>query len=144
MQGRPFMILSSGDILAYMNIDVAGFLHIGPRLTVLSPFTYKFPIDKWVNVSFSFDKVANKIYLYVDGKFYNSVTVVPAVSTGYVVRRVVVGLNHTIGTDTPTSGSHFNGFMDELAIYPKVLTADAIQQIYAEGAKKHNLAEASR
>jgi prepilin-type N-terminal cleavage/methylation domain-containing protein len=142
-QGRPFIVFGSAigwDVIAYANISSTGGgqLHVGPRLSALTPFSYAFSVKKWTHVSYSFERSTGKIRLYIDGKLIGTQTVV-AMPTDYIAKKVIVGVNYN-STDSPLAGSHFNGFMDELAIYPNVLTADAIQQIYAEGVKRHNLA----
>ncbi len=146
-QGRPFIVFGSNilwDILAYINITNVngGQIHVGPRLSALTPFNYAFPVGKWTHVTFSFEKASNpvnsKIRLYIDGKLFGTQTVTPQ-PADYIAKTVVVGLNCD-SLSCPKAGSHFTGFMDELAIYHNVLTADAIEHIYAQGLPKHTLA----
>jgi prepilin-type N-terminal cleavage/methylation domain-containing protein len=144
--GRPFKIfgsteagLNGWDYLAQMNMSVPATaqVNVGPRTPGAIPFTYSIPIGKWVHFTFSFNRPTNTLKLYIDGKLYDS-KVIASSPTNYKVYRAVVGINYDSSGVAP--GSHFNGLMDELAIYPNVLTADAIEQIYAEGAKRHNIA----
>lgn len=150
-QGRPFTIFGSNiswDILANINITNVngGQIHVGPRLSALTPFNYAFPVGKWTHVTFSFEKASNpinsKLRLYIDGKLLGTQTVTPQ-PVDYIAKTVVVGLNCD-SVNCPKAGSHFNGLMDELAIYSNVLTADAIEHIYAQGLPKHVLANRDR
>lgn len=142
-QGRPFIVFGTNwDLLAYVNITTAngGQIHVGPRLGVLSPFTYAFPVGKWTNVTFSFEKsTTSKINLYIDGKLYGTQNVNPQ-PADYIAKKVIVGVNYS-SLDAPSAGSHFNGLMDELSIYNNVLTASQIQEIYAQGLPRHTLAQ---
>jgi prepilin-type N-terminal cleavage/methylation domain-containing protein len=141
MQGRPLGIYGNGfDILAYINITTTngGQIHLGPRANALSPFNYSFPVNKWTNISYSFNKSTGTIRFYVDGKFYSTQNIT-AMPPDYIVKKVIVGVNYN-DTDNPVAGSHFDGQLDELSVYSSVLTADAIEQIYAQGLARHNLA----
>lgn len=145
-QGRPVMVFGSAtnsnfDILANININPSsgGQVHVGPRLSPSPlPFSYAFPVEKWTHLAYSYERSTGKLRLYIDGKLFGTKDITAAPSD-YRVKKVVVGVNYN-SSDAPASGSHFNGLMDELAIYNNVLTADIIDQIYAEGAKRHNLA----
>ncbi len=124
--------------LAYINFASANpptQFNVGPRtalyLNGLS-INYSIPIKKWVNLAYSYDGT-NNLKFYVDGKLLQT-TAVGAASLGTSGDRISVG-NEGAGA------LHFNnGLIDELAIYNNVLTADAIEQIYAQGLKKHALA----
>jgi prepilin-type N-terminal cleavage/methylation domain-containing protein len=142
-QGIPFSVYSTNAMISYMNLSVisgAGQsrIYAGPRLiscpaAANTYFTYSLPVDKWVNIAFSWNGVDTR--LYIDGKFNSSLigcTVAGVAPISWDATYVHVG--------NFNGGTHFNGLMDELAIYPNVLTADAIEQIYADGAKRHNIA----
>lgn len=138
--GVPFGVVSSTGRVIYFNIDYQNNrLYVGPQLASctggLTYIPYSIPLVKWVNVAFSWD--GSNVRLYIDGKLIGSLSgcSVALTMTSWVPTNVYVG------TGVSNGGAHINGLIDELAIYPQVLTADAIQQIYAEGAKKHNLAK---
>ena len=143
--GVPYTIYPR---LAFLNFQNGGStFNVGPKTATYPagvPVNYSTPIKKWVNFTVSYNAAIpggqQKITVYIDGKALTSVVVGP---------HDVPGLTPNVATKIYVgkldNGSHLTySYIDELAIYPKVLTADAIQQIYAEGAKKHNLAEASR
>lgn len=123
--------------LAYMNFVSAG-AGLSPASVILGPnnlgttFNYQTPIGKWFHLAYSYDGT-NVIRVYVDGKFKQTFNAGVA-ANGTNVTRVIIG-------NMSNMGSHLmQGYVDELAIYPNVLTADAIEHIYAEGVRKHTLA----
>jgi len=143
-KGTIFSVYSSAPgragFMNFSTIDTVPFtLYAGPQLTGCAGntyFSYKPSIKKWTHYSFSWDGSIGSVRLYVDGKFHSALTgCTTLIGAGsWIAQYIYVG-NHANG------GSHFvKGSIDELAIYPNVLTSDAIQQIYAEGVKRHNLA----
>jgi len=126
--------------LAFMNFAAAGFgtpsqIYIGPRTSShLTGYllSYATPIAKWIHFSISYDG-SNNLRIYIDGKL-NQTVVVGAAILGTTAQQV------TIGNEGASSLHFIKGLMDELAIYNSVLTADAIQNIYAEGIARHTLA----
>ncbi len=124
--------------LSYINFAAAAIpsqFNVGPRtaahLNGLA-INYKMPIGKWVHLAYSYDGT-NNLRFYVDGKLLQSAAVGVA-TLGTNATQITVG-NEGAGN------IHFNnGLIDELAIYPNVLTADAIEHIYAQGLPKHTLA----
>ncbi len=124
--------------LAYMNFQSAG-VGLSPASVILGPnnlgttFNYQTPIGKWFHLAYSYDGT-NVIRVYVDGKFRQTFNA-GAAANGTNVTRVIIG-------NMSNMGSHLmQGYVDELAIYPNVLTADAIEHIYAQGLPKHTLAK---
>ncbi len=146
-KGVPVSVYSAGGRVGYFNfsiIDAIPFtLYAGPQLNSCSGniyFSYKPTPQKWTHYTVSWDGSAGNglstARLYVDGKFHSSLTqCTPTVAAGsWNAQYIYVG-NHANG------GSHFTkGLIDEVAIYPNVLTADAIEHIYAGGVRKHTLA----
>jgi prepilin-type N-terminal cleavage/methylation domain-containing protein len=120
--------------LAFINFSSPSQFNLGPSTNINVAglvVDYNIPLNKWVHIAYSYDNA--NIRLYIDGKF------VLTSNTG----AARLGLNTTqlIVGNMDTNAAHLKkSYMDELAIYPNVLTADAIQQIYAEGVKRHNLA----
>lgn len=138
--GVPFGVTSSTGRVIYFNIDYQNSrLYVGPQLAScaggLTYVPYNISLVKWINVTFSWD--GSNVRLYIDGKLLGSLSgcSVAATMTSWIP------VNVYVGTGVSNGGAHIVGYIDELAIYPNVLTADVIQQIYAEGAKKHNLAK---
>lgn len=133
--GAMFGLNNSAGRVAFINFSSNSAFYLGyPGGGVGSLFSYAIPLSKWVHIAYSFDN--SKVRLYIDGKLINSNSVT-AVTTPYGVTNVVVG---NLSIATPALNHLNKSRMDELAIYPNVLTADVIQQIYAEGAKRHNIA----
>jgi prepilin-type N-terminal cleavage/methylation domain-containing protein len=124
--------------LAFLNFAAAATpaqINIGPR-TAAYPngyqLNYATPINKWVNFAVSYDGT-NNLRIYIDGKLNQAISV-GAATLGTTVSQITVG-NEGAGA------LHFiRGAIDELSIYKSVLTADAIEQIYAQGLTRHNLA----
>ena len=136
--GIPYIILPR---IGFLNFIAAGGgaapsqIRIGPN-TPSNPagylLNYATPIAKWVHFSVSYDGT-NNLRIYIDGKLIQSVAV-GTTNGGTTATRITVA-NLDVG------GAHFmRGLIDEFAIYDKVLTADAIQQIYAKGLTRKNLA----
>lgn len=124
--------------LAFLNFAAGATpaqINIGPRTAAYAtgyPLNYATPINKWVNFAISYDGT-NNLRIYVDGKL-NQTVAVGAATLGTTVTQVTVG-NEGAGA------VHFmRGAIDELSVYNSVLTADAIEQIYAQGLARHNLA----
>ncbi len=128
--------------LSFINFIAAATpaqFRLGPRTGAPDNLTgylvnYSVPIGKWVHIAYSYDG-SNNLRVYIDGKLLQSAAV-GAASLGTNATQITVG-NEGAGA------LHFNnGLLDELAIYPNVLTADAIEHIYAQGVIKHSLAKA--
>lgn len=124
--------------LAFLNF-IAGStptqIYIGPRTAAYTTgytLNYATPIAKWVHFSISYDGT-NNLRIYIDGKLIQSVAVGVA-QLGTTANQI------TIGNEGASSLHFMRGLMDEFSIYDKVLTADAIQQIYAEGLTRKTLA----
>jgi len=129
--GAPFSVYNSasGRIL-FLNFGNSGgpVVYIGPCGG--SSISYQPPVNKWVNIAFSWDSANARFY--VDGKYQSSVSCSPGLSS-WVASNVYFG-------GFSSGGAHFLGLMDNAAIYTNVLTADRIQAIYAEEAPKRALA----
>ncbi|MFA6554729.1 MAG: LamG-like jellyroll fold domain-containing protein [Candidatus Paceibacterota bacterium] len=143
--GLPFTINSVETRVSYLNI-AADRVNAGPLFstcpTPLNPSSniyssYSTPLNKWVNFAFSWD--GTDVRFYVDGKLFNSLkncTLSGNISNPayWIAKNIYIGGSSSLG-------AHLRGYMDELAIYNQVLTADRIQQIYAEGITRHTLAK---
>ncbi len=81
----------------------------------------------WHNVVGVYDSLANKIFIYLDGKLENSRDVTG--SSGISEQNVNIGRR--------PATSYFNGFIDDVRIYNVALTALQIQQQYAKELGRH-------
>jgi type II secretory pathway pseudopilin PulG len=124
--------------LAFLNFAAGATpaqINIGPRTAAYAtgyPLNYSTPINKWVNFAVSYDGT-NNLRIYVDGKL-NQTVAVGAATLGTTVSQI------TIGNEGAGSVHFMRGLIDELSVYNSVLTANAIEQIYAQGLARHNLA----
>lgn len=124
--------------LAFLNFNAAATpsqIYVGPRTATYSTgytLNYATPIAKWVHFSVSYDGT-NNLRIYIDGKLTQSIAV-GAAQLGTTANQI------TIGNEGASSLHFMKGMIDDFSIYDKVLTADAIRHIYAEGLRKHNLA----
>lgn len=92
--------------------------------------------NKWHHVAMSFDSVASKLSMYVDGKN------VP-ITNGTTFGRVLNNSNYAIGNNVGWNGQDFTGTIDDVAIYSEVLAASEIERLYAQGLPSHTLADAN-
>lgn len=135
----PISVFNGVGRIIQLNLDyqnnkiIAGPTLSGQCAGGAIDFSHNFIYDKWFNLSYSWS--GSVIRLYVDGKYVNSLTnctsIIPA-NGSWVPTTMYVGNG---------SAAHFVGFIDDLSIYPNVLTADAIEHIYAQGLPKHTLAK---
>lgn len=147
--GKVFYVIGSNNVgpyfdqLAFINFN-ATQIFTGPRFSApaVNYFSYNMPTDKWVHLSYSFNNsVPPVIRLYIDGKYFGTKTLTAGTPTDYTLDKILVGVSPSLATfPVPQSGAHYTGLVDEISIYPYVLSADNIQQIYANGVKKHSLA----
>ena len=96
-----------------------------------SPITYNSIIigdNKWHNITCTYDTASKNVSVYVDGGLVNSGT--------NTVPQTVSSI-----TKISITSSTFTGLIDKLQIWSGSLTASAVQNIYAEGLKDHQLAQ---
>ena len=91
------------------------------------------PQGKWTHVAVAYDGAG--VYSYRDGALGERFDY----ANGNLERSGAV--LRISGRLSQPSGSTFNGLIDEVRIYSEALTAYQIQQMYAEGAPKHRVAE---
>lgn len=134
--GAPVQVTNaSNERLAQMNFN-ANIMYAGPCLVAANAYTYQPPVNKWVNIAFSWNGTVQRVY--VDGKLFGQKTCSASVTAGptaWIAANIYV-------SNYDSLGSHFQGGMDELNIYKEALVADRIQQIYAEGLVRRSLAAA--
>jgi prepilin-type N-terminal cleavage/methylation domain-containing protein len=88
--------------------------------------------DKWHYVAVSFaGGVTNGSHLYVDGNMTYTFTYNPPAAS----------VEFNVGDGDPTGFYGYQGYIDNVAVYPSIITASEIQRLYAEGLKDHKLAE---
>jgi parallel beta-helix repeat protein len=88
--------------------------------------SYNVPSNVWVHVVMSLDRNTDTLTFYTNGAEIGSYShpYIPSAPT----RSLVIGLGaQTYGSE------YFNGFIDEVAIYNRALTADEIQEHYNIG-----------
>jgi hypothetical protein len=84
----------------------------------------------------SYDNVGNTLSVYLDGKqVINNASVLLSIPS--LVSAIAVG-NYALNQN---SFLNFGGYIDDVAIYNELLTASAVQEIYAEGLKSHQFAD---
>lgn len=83
-------------------------------------------VDNWHHIAVTYDSSynTNNIKFYVDGKFVNSASYAPEItSTNYSL---------SIGRRGPDN-DHFIGLIDEVRIYEQTLSLTQVKQLYAQG-----------
>ena len=110
-----------GDIYVYIG-NGAGWIGVPGIIS-----STNMVVNKWHQVTYTANNTTSKLYL--DGKLVGSVNIVPSNWGSY----------YNFGALTPPS-QYLKGFLDNVRIYEQALSEAQIQQLYAEGAKKHNLA----
>jgi type IV pilus assembly protein PilA len=90
--------------------------------------------NTWYLVTLTHNATKQLTTFYIDGKPVNTLS-------GFA-SRPVNGFNVYIGNYGLNLGGgyNFNGLVDEAHVYPQALSAETIQNMYAEGVKKYNLA----
>ncbi|MDP2951215.1 MAG: LamG-like jellyroll fold domain-containing protein [bacterium] len=89
------------------------------------------PNNSWVHAVASYSATAGSKY-YLNGKTAGSIAGACAVATDWDFIR--------IGALSASDGERFKGMIDEVRIYSVALPLTMIQQHYAQGLTKHNLA----
>ena len=102
-----------------------GFTVDGKRLWT----SKELEVGKWNHVAFTYDSATGDQHTYFDGKLDTSKT---DNSSGSVTASIN---NLTISSSL---GRSFNGLMDSVRIYGRVLSLAQIQQHYVEGLKNHS------
>ncbi|OHA39573.1 MAG: hypothetical protein A3I98_00370 [Candidatus Taylorbacteria bacterium RIFCSPLOWO2_02_FULL_45_10b] len=89
-------------------------------------------INKWYNVTVSINGNAGTVYL--NGKVLGPLSGCDGFSPAISPRGIFIGSSSNAGNDL------FHGLIDDVMVYNRNLATSEIEQIYAEGAAKHNLA----
>ena len=99
----------------------------GQTLTRATNGTALTSINTWYHVACVFDDTANEVREYVNGVLDTTTTGVTkslAASTGTL----------RIGAEQPTANYYFNGLLDDVRIYSRVLSASDLQMVMKGGA----------
>jgi|GEM_PF-1514250 len=83
--------------------------------------------DRWHSLAATYDSLAHQIVLYYDGAAIGSVSITLSTSSSVPAR---------IGDFYTSAGGHFDGPIDEVGIWNRMLSADEIQQLYRRGANR--------
>ena len=90
--------------------------------------------NKWHYVAISFQSgVANSLHFYIDGRLtstYAGTYTIPAGNGSF-----------SVGDGGPRGAYGYQGYIDNLVVYSNVITAQEVQEQYAEGLKTHHIAE---
>lgn len=130
---KPSSTASHGDIVSWGSNYTAGhrfsvLMQAGGRLDLIGQSddhtsNYYFSAGQWTHVTVTFNGTSTLIF-YVNGQPYATVPVAGLnTDAGYPL---VMGMNVAGG-----SGEYFNGDVDEVRIYNRVLTANDVQQLYS-------------
>ena len=88
-------------------------------------------LNKWHHIVFTYSGNTTSAKLYLDTKLFTA-TVQPGIDD-------IPVFPGTISSSTPNEA--FEGLIDEVAIYKEALTLSQIQQLYAQGLPRHQLAK---
>lgn len=98
------------------------WIYDGTNLPVVDAATF-IQNGEWHHIAFVRDTSTDKIYLYVDGNL-------EAMAVDTTTGTIVTPANLIIGRKDPY---YFNGTIDEVAIYKRILSASEIRQHYQNG-----------
>lgn len=86
-------------------------------------------IDKWQHMCMTWNNAADELKFYIDGKFITPTTIhQDDVLTG---KSIDVGTDIRIGNHAGTTDRAIDGYMDDVRIYNRVLTADEVATMFA-------------
>jgi len=91
---------------------------------------------KWHHAVGVFNNLQDKQYLYLDGALKDSDDQPGDLNSSIIP--LTIGANLTGAGNTPND--LFGGFIDEVILYKEALTSYQIQQLYAQGLPRHQLA----
>lgn len=120
--GSERSIIGGSSNIARFSVASDGTLTlVQTGVATIGSTTATIPLSTWSHVAVSYDASGNYVF-YIDGV---------SVKTGTnLVTFTFTGANFTIGQ---VSTNYFNGKIDEVRSYNRVLTAGEIQSLYAQG-----------
>ena len=116
--GNRKVVLRHGDGATYENIEFTGMT---------------FPLNQWSHFTITRIHATKKATLYVNGIIVDG-------PKDYTKTVAISDTAVRIGSRTSGSFEKFNGKIDEVRIYASALSSAEIQQHYADGAEKHEIA----
>lgn len=122
-------IISNGFRWSFylQNGSISGFFDDQSSSINYFPAAGQVEVNQWHHFAATYDYITNTMSLYLNGSRTNDTPNGALVS---LVTAIKIG-------DSAWTNNFFNGYIDEVAIYEKVLTLSQIRQLYAEGLKKH-------
>ncbi len=125
-RGWYFTVAGNGSI----NLILANDLVANASILSVRSNANTMPRRRWVRVGFSYDgsSLASGVALYIDGVPVIANTILNTLNATIVE----AGLNTRLGT-VSNSSSDFAGFMTDLAVYNRVLTAAEMADIHFNG-----------
>jgi hypothetical protein len=84
-------------------------------------------LNAWHHIVFVFDGVSSWSY-YLDGALSKSGSFPTAINT--LSRELVIGARIPVNSTTDTAYADFDGFLDEVRIYNRALTATEVTALY--------------
>lgn len=122
--GKGFKVLIYGGKVRGANIEN------GSNYTTIIGSSVS--VDTWYHIVLSINGSTGATTLYVDNSKYNT-----NVGGGSVSQFNVSGRNYVIGSEawynSIASNRHFNGFIDEIGFWDKVLTDGEVSDLYNSG-----------
>ncbi|MBN2211392.1 MAG: FecR domain-containing protein [Sedimentisphaerales bacterium] len=97
-----------------------------PKAYIQTPFEFS---DGWCFLAFTYDN--NVVRYYIDGVLYETVPYIFASPSPALAELVIGDTSESVPKDY--SKRRFNGLMDEIAIFRRVLTPEEIQTMYNAG-----------
>jgi prepilin-type N-terminal cleavage/methylation domain-containing protein len=131
---NPICKAYGGEFCMTMEPDSSVHLYYGTAGGNSSPYTYStWPVGtlvnkKWVHLVWVKDALHNQVFAYKDGK------IVQTTSCSSYCYTKPSSLNLLVGNGY---AGRYVGLIDDVQIYNTALSADAIYQLYARGAQKH-------
>jgi prepilin-type N-terminal cleavage/methylation domain-containing protein len=123
-QFRIYTNPQSADLVAYIVVNGTGHWPL---------FTSNFSLNEWHHAVLSFDGdlSSQNIKLYLDGRLVTTDNGAGILNSG----------TEKFTTGGYWGGQSFNGYIDEVRVYSASLSQSEIQQHYAEGLSRHQLAQ---
>ncbi len=92
--------------------------------------------DKWYFLAFAIKNDSNELIPYINGEKLSTIDITSALPLSPITSgcwvRFAMG-RHGSGTE------YFNGTLDEVQVYNRVLSSTEVQHLYAQGAEKYNI-----
>ncbi|TGN99988.1 hypothetical protein PN36_26665 [Candidatus Thiomargarita nelsonii] len=127
----PLILASAGYHLFYNNGHFLAFFSNGSsgfQMDLSPNFTHHADPGEWTFVAVTIDLPAQQVKLYIDGVFAKA-TSIPSFSNISNSEPLIIG-GYELG---PSTDRNFNGILDEIEFFNRVITQSEIQDIYNAG-----------